>query len=109
QDAAAGFLVPFTGGVQVLAQVPGTPSGPDQFRVERVVQFPRQHLVSFTEHGPINPFAHSFSGKNSAQMVRFATAFLASLSASPALPPVSRPIKSRVFCPTIRARPSGQQ
>ena len=47
---AAGLLVPLTGGIQVLAQVPGTVPGLDEFRVERVVQFPGQHLLFFGSH-----------------------------------------------------------
>src|SRR5215471_5037479 len=50
EDAAAGFLVPFTGRIQVLAQIPGPFPGPDEFRGERVVQFSGQHLLLLSAH-----------------------------------------------------------
>src|SRR5262249_32299506 len=50
EDAAAGLLVPLTGRIQVLAQIPGPFPGLDKFRGERIVQFPGQHLVFFTSH-----------------------------------------------------------
>src|SRR5262245_41377806 len=50
EDAAAGLLVPFTGRIQVLAQVPGPFPGLDEFRGERVVQFSGQHLLLLSAH-----------------------------------------------------------
>ncbi len=51
QDAATLFGVFFVGGVQFLAEVAGKFPRRGERRVERVVQFPRQHLLTFATHG----------------------------------------------------------
>ena len=43
-------LLVLTRGVQLLAQIPGPFPGQDEFRIERIVEFPGQHLVLFTAH-----------------------------------------------------------
>src|SRR5262249_12934036 len=50
QDAASSRLVIFTSGVQAQAQISGTLPRPNQFRIERVVEYPGQHLLLFASH-----------------------------------------------------------
>ena len=62
QNSATTLLVFFTSGVQVLAQISGTLPCSDEFCIERIVKFPRQHLLFFASHDRISFKLGHFAG-----------------------------------------------
>src|SRR5690625_162087 len=51
--------VGFPGGIEVLTQVPGARSRPDQLRVHGIVRLPRQHLLPLGSHSRSSLSAHA--------------------------------------------------
>ena len=44
------FLLGLAGAVERLAEIARAVAGRDQFRIERIVEFAREHLVPFRRH-----------------------------------------------------------
>src|SRR5690606_12683167 len=52
QNSAAGILLLLPGRIQILAEIAGPIPRLHQFRIERIIQFAREHFLHFGFHGP---------------------------------------------------------